>query len=192
MIPQNVTDADFFEDRYRRESDPWNFSESDYERSRFETILEALRHQRYRHALEPGCSIGTLTVRLAEICDQVTAFDFSATAVASARERCASCSHVQFSCAALDENTQVEGFDLVILSEIGYYFETSNWHSLVQTLVKRMSPGTTVLASHWLGQSTEHRQEGDAVHQVLRDKSRLRLEYEARHPGFRLDRFTRR
>lgn len=185
------TSPAFFEARYQTNLDPWNFVGSTYEQGRFETIISALSPRQYRHALEPGCSIGTLTVRLATICDAVTAIDFSATAIRQAEERCAAFPHVHFSCAGLDEATPVEGYDLVILSEIGYYFEPQKWHVLVAALAERMQPGTTVLASHWLGQSDEHRQGGDAVHDVLRGESRLRLDAEARHKAFRLDRFTR-
>ncbi len=85
----------------------------------------------------------------------------------------------------------MDDYDLVILSEIGYYFKQRSWRRLVQNLVGRMPSGTTVLASHWLGRSADHRQEGDAVHQVLRDEPMLQLQYEAHYPGFRLDRFTR-
>ena len=187
----DTTSPEFFEERYRLQPDPWNFAESAYEQGRFERIVAALAGRRYRHGLEPGCSIGTLTIRLATFCDQLTALDVSPTAIRYARERCADAPHVNFSVAPLDEQTWVEGSDLVILSEIGYYFEATRWQHLAALLVGRMKAGTTVLASHWLGHSDEHVQTGDQVHQILRAVPQLSLKYEEYPEGFRLDRFLR-
>lgn len=185
------TSSGFFEARYKRARDPWNFAQNEYEQARFEKIVAALSHKRYARALEPGCSIGTLTERLATICDIVEASDFSPTAVERAKERCAALPNVQITCSALTAKTRVNGYDLILFSEIGYYFRLSRWRSMVADLVASMDSGATVLASHWLGHSDEHRQEGDEVHETLRAEPLLQLEYEQRNPGFRLDRFTR-
>ena len=181
----------FFEAKYKQAKDPWNFAQDAYEQGRFEKIIAALSHRRYARALEPGCSIGTLTERLAALCDLVDASDFSPTATARARERCAALANVHMSCAALTAKTRVSGYDLIVFSEIGYYFRPSKWRRVVADLVASMDSGTTVLASHWLGESDQHRQGGDEVHEILRAEPLLQLEYAERHPGFRLDRFTR-
>lgn len=181
----------FFEARYKQAKDPWNFSQDQYEQARFERIVAALSHRRYARALEPGCSIGTLTERLAKICEIVDASDFSPTATERARERCAALPNVRVTCAALSAKTQVSGYDLIVFSEIGYYFRASKWRSMVADLAASMDSGATILASHWLGQSNHHRQGGDEVHETLRAEPLLQLEYAERNTGFRLDRFTR-
>ena len=191
MIFENKTSANFFENRYRQKADPWNFAKSEYEQARFDRIIRALAHKRYRRAFEPGCSIGTLTEKLASHCDAVDACDFSETAIARARERCAALPGVSIHCAALTPDTILTGYDLVLFSEIGYYFRLGKWRSMVPTLAKSMDPGATLIASHWLGHSDDHRIEGDQVHEVLRAEPSLRLEHEERNPGFRLDRFVR-
>ncbi|HLI75450.1 MAG TPA: SAM-dependent methyltransferase [Acidobacteriaceae bacterium] len=191
MIFQSKTSADFFEDRYRKKADPWGFTFKEYEQNRFATIVAALSGKRYRRAFEPGCSIGTLTERLAPICDHIDACDFSPTAVDLARQRCAALPNVHLSCAALTGKTPLAGYDLILFSEIGYYFRLGKWRSMVAALATSMDPGATVLASHWLGHSDDHRIEGDQVHEVLRADPRLRLDFEQRHEGFRLDRFVR-
>jgi SAM-dependent methyltransferase len=191
MIFRSKTSAGFFEDRYRKQADPWGFATKEYEQKRFATIVRAAEHKRYRRAFEPGCSIGTLTERLAPLCDAVHASDFSETAVTHARERCAHLPHVQFSVAQLTEDTPLAGFDLVVFSEIGYYFRLAKWRAAVARLAGAMDSGATVIASHWLGHSRDHRISGDEVHDVLRAEPLLQLEYEERNNGFRLDRFLR-
>ena len=93
--------------------------------------------------------------------------------------------------AALTAKTPLAGYDLIILSEIGCYFRLPQWRATVAKLAASMDPGATVLASHWLGHCHEHFLTGDQVHQVLLAEPHLHLDHEERHPGFRLDRFTR-
>lgn len=192
MIFRSKTGSSFFEDRYKKKEDPWNFAQSEYEQGRFAKIAGALSHKRYRRAFEPGCSIGTLTERLAAISDEVYACDFSQTASSRAKERCAAMPHVHVSCAALTEDTPLAGYDLIVFSEIGYYFRSGKWPGMVSRYAKQMEPGTTLLASHWLGETKDHRQSADEVHNILRSEPLLALEHEERNPGFRLDRFVRR
>ncbi len=191
MSFQNKTSAESLEALYREKADPWNFAASEYEQGRFDAIIRALTPRRYRRAFEPGCSIGTLTERLAGICDRVDASDFSATAVARAAQRCAALPQVNVTCAALTENTCLQGYDLVIFSEIGYYFEPDTWQAMALKLADSMATGTTVLASHWLGHSQDHPQHGDQVHEILQTIPALKLEHQERRPGFRLQRFVR-
>ncbi len=191
MLFKSKSSPGFFEARYKKQADPWNFAGSEFEQGRFTRIAQALSHRRYRRGFEPGCSIGTLTERLAALCDAVEASDFSPTAVARATERCAHLPNVHVRCEALSAMTPLSGYDLVVFSEIGYYFRLGTWRKTVAQLAASMDSGTTVLASHWLGHSRDHRLDGDQVHEALRAEPLLQLEYEERHPGFRLDRFVR-
>jgi trans-aconitate methyltransferase len=191
MIFQSKTSAGFFEDRYRKKPDPWGFETKEYEQNRFATIAQAVAHKHYRRAFEPGCSIGTLTERLAPLCDLVEASDFSETAVAHARQRCAHLPNVRFAVAKLSEDVPLAGYDLVVFSEIGYYFRLTKWRAAVAKLAGGMDSGTTILASHWTGHHRDHRISGDEVHEVLRAEPLLELEHEERNDGFRLDRFVR-
>ncbi len=186
-----TSSSEFFEAKYRRATDPWNFAGSPYELRRYGAIVDALAGRRYRRGFEPGCSVGVLTERLAAICDAVEAIDFSATAVERARERCAHLPHVEAVCRSLPERMPVEGFDLLVCSEIGYYFGPEEWRELSEGLIVGMPAGATLLAAHWLGTSADHRMGGDEVHEIIGRSSSLRLEHTERHEEFRLDRWVR-
>lgn len=188
---RNKTAPGFFEAKYRKSSDPWNFEKSSYEQARYDRILKALAGRRFRRAYEPGCSVGVFTQRLAAICDQVDAADFSPTAAARAAERCSRLPNVAVSCAALTSETQLGGYDLIVLSEIGYYFKRDAWRSMVSGFAASMEPGATLLASHWLGHSRDHRMEGQEVHMVLKAELRLHLEHEEQSPELTIARFVR-
>ncbi len=191
MIFRDRSSSGFFEDKYRTSDDPWNFASSAYEQRRYDAIIGALEGRRYARALEPGCSVGVLTERLAQICDRVHATDFSPSAVERARARCAHLPNVVISCEPLTASSAFNGYDLVILSEIGYYFGKREWQCVVESLVRATEPGTVVLASHWLGKSGDHRISGDCVHEVLVAEPELTCEHSERHEAFRLDRFVR-
>jgi hypothetical protein len=132
-----------------------------------------------------------LTERLAAHCDEVYAIDFSPSASAQAQVRCARLPQVEVRCAALPEGTPAKDFDVLALSEIGYYFTPQDWRRVCAALINRIARGATVLAAHWLGQSQDHRMSGDEVHEILLSHTMLRIEHTERHPNMRLDRLVR-
>lgn len=184
------TSAEFFETMYSEREDPWEFASSQYERDRYATIVRALNNKHYQCAFEPGCSIGILTAQLARFCDRVEALDISPTAVARARARCERLPNVQILCGSLSEMIPDEEIDLVVFSEIGYYFTEAQLSSLATKLVRRMVPKGTFLAVHWLGSSQDHVLDGDGVHNILKTLPNLSLVQSERYSGFRLDRWT--
>ena len=186
-----TSSAAFFEAKYQKNADPWDFSSKPYELQRYNALISAIAHRRYACAFEPGCSIGVLTERLAAYCDEVYAIDFSPSAAAQARARCAHLTHVKVCCASLQEVTPAKDFDLLVLSEIGYYFTSQGWHRTSAALIDSLPKGATVLAAHWLGQSPDHCISGDEVHEILLAHRKLRVEHMERNPNMRLDRLVR-
>lgn len=193
MTSLDPSSAEFFDQKYRvaEDGDPWQFATSSYELNRYTSVLSALSGRRYRCAFEPGCSVGVLTSKLAAICDEVVAWDFSQAAIEIARRRCAALRNVDVSCEALTANAPWERFDLVVLCEIGYYFNEDSWRQLVEKMVSSLLPGATVLASHWLGVSPDHLQSGDRVQEAL-SHPRLHKSLQEQHEGFRMDRWVRK
>jgi protein-L-isoaspartate O-methyltransferase len=183
-----------FETKYREASDPWNFAESPYERGRYEVTLRSLMRTHYRRALEPACSIGVLTAALAERCDEVQALDIAPSAVAAARKRCAKFSGVKIHCADVLSQCPNGPFDLIVFSELGYYFEARPLVQLIESLTERLEVGGEWVAVHWLGVSPHHLLQGDEVHDILKDTLSRSCTWisGARHPGFRLDTWRRR
>ncbi len=181
-----------FEALYRRTADPWNFGASPYERDRYARTLAALSRERYGAAFEPGCSVGVLTAQLALRCDALLATDVAPTAVAQARRRCAGLSNVELRCEALDEHLPPRRFDLVVFSEIGYYFGPERLLRLIRALPSRLGPGGEFVAVHWLGHSPDHALHGDDVHALLLANLELRHRHAERRAGFRLDTWVNR
>jgi protein-L-isoaspartate O-methyltransferase len=182
-----------FEAKYRQSVDPWNFRGSRYERDRYELTLRSLMRSRYRRAFEPGCSIGVLTAALAERCDEVQAIDIAPSAVATARKRCANFPRVTISCADLVALCPEGPFDLIVFSELGYYFHETQLRRIAESLSAALEAGGELIAVHWLGSSEDHLLHGDRVHAILKDALLTPCAWikGARHPGFRLDTWRR-
>lgn len=186
-----------FEARFHDDPDPWHFRTSPWERARYRKTLSWLQRPQYRSALEPGCANGELTARLAPHCDRLLAFDVSPSALRAASDRCRRVSGaVRFECEDLSTfYPNHQRFDLLVLSEVGYYFSAE----LLRTIVHRMSgaldPGSELLAVHWLGHSVDHRLHGDDVHTIIDENRSLSFDGGERcgesTSGFRIDRWSK-
>jgi predicted TPR repeat methyltransferase len=190
-VNHSTTSAEFFEQKYREDADPWDFAKSEYERSRYDSIIHALAGRHYERAFEPGCSVGELTRRLAALCGHLDAMDISATAVERTRARCQDLPNVTLHVGSLPHQMPHGDFDLIVFSEIGYYFDEFTLQELGHTLVSRIQRSGTLLAAHWLGTSNDHVLSGDRVHAILGCLAGLRLDHAERHEGFRLERWAR-
>ena len=163
-----------FEAQYQASRDPWDFATSPYEQRRYDLTVAMLPPRRYRRGFEPGCSIGELTVRLAARCDSLVAMDCSPTAVSRARARCRGLDHVTVSVGELPDAWPSGTFDLVVLSELGYYFPHGPLASLVARSAAVLEPGGALLAVHWRGHSPDHVLHGDDVHDLARVEAAVR------------------
>ena len=161
-------DATGFEARYRADPDPWAFHTSWYERRRYDVSMAALPSERYRRALELACANGALTRRLATRCDELHGIDISPTAVELARRTCGDLDNVELTVGAAPEDLPHGRFDLVVLSEVGYYFTVAGLRGLLDALASRLATGGTLLSVHWTGTSADHVLAGSFVEARVR------------------------
>lgn len=160
----------YFDRMYSGSEDPWRLSSRWYEQRKYAITLAMLPSRRYRHALEPGCSIGTLTAQLAERCDHITALDVAEAALrsADARLRDIGCrDRVTLSRGSLDEPWPVGPYDLLVLSEIGYYLNAGALAEVLGRECPRLAAGATVIAAHWRHPVADYPLTGDAAHSVI-------------------------
>jgi hypothetical protein len=184
--------SQFFDAMYLKNHDPWEFATSPYEQLRYATIFNALSHQRYKNIFEPGCSIGILTQMLSKISDSVQAFDISEQACLRAKKSCIHLNNVIINCESLQTAIPRENTNLIIFSEIGYYFTAADLDKVIKKIISACSSPLTILASHWLGKSDDHLLNGDEVNQVIGSNEKFVIEYEERNDGFRLDRWCKK
>ncbi|WP_309619948.1 bifunctional PIG-L family deacetylase/class I SAM-dependent methyltransferase [Salinibacterium sp.] len=165
--------APYFDDLYAARADPWRLATRWYETRKRAITVASLPRARYRRAVEIGCSIGMLTRELASRCDTLLAVDVAAAALASARERLRDDAHVTF--AQLDVTTGFPAgfFDLIVLSEVGYYLSRTALISLVERAERHLEAGGILLLCHWRHPVDDYLLSGDQVHQIANDCTTL-------------------
>ena len=151
---------------YEGSADPWQLQNRWYEQRKFAITMALLPHPRYRHAFEPGCSVGVLTGLLAARCDHVTATDVAPAAIDAARERLTDAS-VTLMQRSLDEPWPATDFDLIVLSEVGYYLQASTLREMLDREVPRLENPATVVAAHWRHSVEDYPMTGDQTNGVI-------------------------
>lgn len=153
-LPASIDEqAEWQEELYLLGDDPWNFERSPYEQGKYQHTLDVLTADgaRYERALEVGCSIGVFTEMLAPHCDELVAIDISATAVQRTKARLEGQPHVRAERMALPHETPGGTFDLVVCSDVLYYFEGEGLANVVDTLTGMTRPGGVLVVLSWLG-----------------------------------------
>lgn len=163
-----------FDAMYAADDDPWDFG-SWYERRKRALTLAVLAKERYGRVLDLGCATGELTHGLAGRADAITAVDLSESALEMARARPPARSApqvrwVQGECPdVLRELLETgEAYDLVVLSEIGYFLTGSELLSTLRSVRRLLADGGELVLVHWSHPTTDIPLDGVAVHAQVR------------------------
>jgi len=188
----NTLDPNYFDDVYRANEDPWAFASSPYERAKYADTLAALPKSRYERAFEIGCSIGVLTTQLAPRCGQLLSVDVSEAALAQARQRCAHLPQVTLRRLQVPTEFPEGQFDLIMLSEVGYYWSPADLARAADLMLAALPPGAQLLLVHWTPVVPDYPQTGDEVHDFFLQKTEvLKHLHGHRADKYRLDLFER-
>lgn len=160
-------DADYFRERYAASPDPYGLAERWYEARKYALTVALLPRQRYDAGFEPGCSVGVLTARLAARCDSLLSCDMIPEAVASARARTAGLPGVRVEQRAIPRDWPPGTFDLIVLSELLYYFDDADLEQVLRLGTGALRPDGHLLAVHWRHPAPEHPRTGDDVYLAL-------------------------
>lgn len=164
--------ADYFRNVYAAEDDPFMLDSKWYERRKYALTLASLPKPHYRRALEPGCSIGVLTEQLATRCDHVVSTDVVDSALDSARRRVGDTAAVEFALWSLSDDwstlpTPEAMFDLIVISEVGYYLDADDLTAAATRVVEHLEAGGTLAAAHWRHDVDDYPISGDRVHEII-------------------------
>lgn len=176
--------TDYFDQLYASSADPWGFGTRWYEARKYAISLALLPAEQYGDAFEPGCSIGVLTEQLALRCDRLLACDGSAAAVRRAAVRLASRLNVRVQHWVIPGDWPAGEFDLIVLSELLYYFAGEDLLKVLDRAVTALRPGGTLLAVHWRHPVADYPRTGDEVHLALSARAGLARLVEHREPDF--------
>ncbi|GAA5034929.1 hypothetical protein GCM10023258_36270 [Terrabacter aeriphilus] len=129
--------------------DPWSVRTSWYEERKRAVTLASLPHQRYSRALEVGGSIGRLAADLAGRCDELVVVDESEAAVRAAEAGLAGDAGVTVLRRTVPEQWPDGAFDLVVVSEVGYFLSPERLRQLVHRVDACLTADGVVVLCHW-------------------------------------------
>jgi SAM-dependent methyltransferase len=192
----NTLAPGYFDDVYRANEDPWAFTSSPYERAKYQDTLAALPKPRYERAFEIGSSIGVLTAQLALRCGSLLSVDVSEAALAQARQRCANLPQVELRKMQVPAEFPDGQFDLILLSEVGYYWAPADLARAADLMLAALPIGAQLLLVHWTPIVPDYPQTGDEVHEFFLKKATpdglLQHLHGHRAEKYRLDLFEKR
>lgn len=157
----------YFDKLYSEDPDPWKFETSEYEANKYADTIAALPRSQYQSALEIGGSIGVLTEKLAAKCDSLLSIDVSKLAQDRAIQRCQHLPHVEFELMRVPEQFPDRAFDLILVSEVGYYWDLEDMQKAQQLMINALKPGGHLLLVHWTLYAKDYPLSGDEVHEAF-------------------------
>ncbi len=157
---------DVFDQVHEQSEDPWDV-DSFYERRKRGVTLASLPDEHYGRVLEVGCSVGALAVDLAGRCDQLLAVDSSQTAVDLAARRTAGLDHVDVRRARIPDEWPEGRFDLVSISEVGYFLSPGELGEAVARARDALTDDGHLLLCHWRHEIVGWPLTGRAVHEAF-------------------------
>ncbi|KQU68571.1 bifunctional PIG-L family deacetylase/class I SAM-dependent methyltransferase [Phycicoccus sp. Root101] len=161
--PAGAQDA-VFDAMFDESDDPWGFESRWYERRKRAVTLAVLPRADLGRVLEVGCSTGVLTAELAARAATVLATDLSAEAVQRARQRLDGDPTVTVAQLRAPQEWPPGTFDLVVLSEIGYFWDADELHRALGLVVASLAEDGLVLLCHWRHPVSGWPLDGDDVH----------------------------
>lgn len=193
QVQKNSLPPSYFETLYTTNPDPWQFETSEYEAKKYTNTINALAKPRYHSALEIGGSIGILTQKLAPYCDSLLTVEVSKIAQEQARARCKELPQVRFELMRIPEQFPQETFDLVLISEVGYYWCREDLQKAQTLILENLAKGGHLLLVHWTEYARDYPLNGDEVHDSFLELAPTQLKHlkSQREQQYRLDLFER-
>lgn len=138
-----------FENKFRANIDPWNYTHSRFERAKRDVLLRACGPSKHGRVLELGCAIGETSRGLHRLALRLLAVDASPTALREAARRTPRNRRIRFKRAILPSQMPRGPFDLIVVSELIYYLRPHCLDPLADRIHAALAPGgTTIILNH--------------------------------------------
>ena len=181
----------YFDELFAQSADPWSFRERWYEQRKRALTLACLPRRRYRSVFEPACANGELSAELATRCERLLCCDTAAAAVSLAEQRLQPFAHAQVFQGRLPRDWPDQRFDLIVLSEIGYYLDAADLSHLIRQALRSLTPDGQLLACHWRPPIAGCPLDAGQVHDQLHRQLQLPRLLEHQEADFMLDLWSR-
>jgi LmbE family N-acetylglucosaminyl deacetylase len=158
------------DDLHADEADPWGTDSRWYETRKRALLLAALPRAEFRHGLEVGSSTGALAADLATRCRDLLVIDAGDHAVAAAGSRLGSLDHARVERRTVPHEwpePPEQGFDLIVLSEVGYFLSPRDLDDVVDAVRASLAPDGVLVLCHWRHEINGWPLDGPDVHALM-------------------------
>jgi len=148
--------------------DPWGADSRWYEIRKRDLLLAALPRAEFHHGLEVGSSTGALAADLANRCHHLLVIDAGDHAVAAASSRLKSLDHVRVEQRVVPSewpDPPDQGFDLIVLSEVGYFLSPRDLDDVVDDVRATLASDGVLVLCHWRHPIVGWPLDGPGVHE---------------------------
>ena len=104
-------------------------------------------------------------------CDHLIAMDISSIALAEAKNRLAGVTKIDFRQGSIPDNFPDERFDLIVMSEVGYYLCMEDLLKTRALIEKQLNKEGILLLVHWIHFVVDYPISGDQVHECFLESS---------------------
>ena len=173
--------------------DPWGFTRNEWEAEKYARTLQLCEAGPIAAALELGCGEGIFTELLAPRCGSLLALDISSTAVTRAKNHLRGSPQVTVEERALPAAMPRGPFDLVVASDVLYYWTESDLRSTLPVFEQILAPGGRLICVHY-ARPMGTLLTGNEVHDILGDLNLTNTHSELltlSHGPWRVDRFDK-
>lgn len=164
---------EYFNQLYEQNDDPWSYADRWYEHRKRAICLSLLLYDQYEKVLELGCSNGIFSQELAERCQNLLCIDANERAVYLAQQRLSSATHVKVLQKQLPDNFPEDHYDLIVISEIGYYLTRNELLKLIDLCQKNLTDNGMILLCHWRYPIEGFELNGEKVHSLFKQEMKL-------------------
>ncbi|MDF8263620.1 bifunctional PIG-L family deacetylase/class I SAM-dependent methyltransferase [Luteipulveratus flavus] len=147
LTPAEEVEDDRLDRLHVERPDPWGVESRWYERRKRALLLAALPRARFGRGLEVGCSTGVLAQDLVSRVDRLVAVDGSAAAAERSEQRLGETAEVHRM--IVPQQWPEGSFDLVVVSEIGYFLSPVALEGLVARVASCLTADGVVVLCHW-------------------------------------------
>ena len=183
----------WFEGLYQRDPDPWKFATSPYERDKYARTLEALGAPTgdSSEPSRPDARSASSPAPGLPLRANCSASTRSLTAVGRARDRLAGPPACRSSNASCPSSCPAGPFDLIVCSELLYYWSAEPLRELLRRSSRALIPGAAWSRCTGDPETRTYPLRGDDVHRIIAETTELAHGHSEQHDLYLLDRYDR-